>query len=81
MGQGDTRAIAGVGDVILLRLDAITPVDRSDGDVERLAEALRNQAANSVAEDLFRAFATDVQRRAGVEVNQTAINAVHAVIQ
>ena len=81
MGVGDTRAVAGIGEVILLRLDAITPVDRSDGDIELLAQALRNQASNSIAEDLFRAFATDVQQRAGVEINQPAINAVHALIQ
>lgn len=81
MGVGDTRAVAGIGEVILLKLDAITPVDRSDGDIEMLAQALRNQASNSIAEDLFRAFATDVQRRAGVEINQPAINAVHAFIQ
>lgn len=81
MGVGDTRAVAGTGTVILLRLDGITAVDRSDGDIEMLAEALRNQAANSVAEDLFRAFASDVQRRAGVDINQPAINAVHALIQ
>lgn len=81
MGVGDTRAVAGIGEVVLLKLDVITPVDRSDGDIEMLAQALRNQASNSIAEDLFRAFATDVQQRAGVEINQPAINAVHAFIQ
>jgi peptidyl-prolyl cis-trans isomerase D len=81
MEVGDTRAIAGIGDVILMRLDTITAVDRNDGDVEMLAQALRNQASNSIAEDLFRAFAADVQQRAGVEINQPAINAVHALIQ
>lgn len=81
MSVGDTRAVAGIGEVIVLKLDAITPVDRSDGDIEMLAQALRNQASNSIAEDLFRAFATDVQQRAGIEINQPAINAVHAFIQ
>ncbi|MCK0148572.1 SurA N-terminal domain-containing protein [Marivita sp. S6314] len=81
MGEGDTRALAGTGDVLILRLDEITPVNRDDADIQLLADALRNQSANSIAEDLFRAFATDVQVRGGVEVNQTAINAVHAVIQ
>ncbi|MFP7673149.1 peptidyl-prolyl cis-trans isomerase [Marivita sp. S0852] len=81
MQDGDTRALAGTGDVLILRLDAITPVNRDDDDIEQLANALRNQSASSIAEDLFRAFATDVQIRGGVEVNQTAINAVHAIIQ
>ncbi|OSQ48590.1 peptidyl-prolyl cis-trans isomerase [Marivita geojedonensis] len=81
MAPADTRAITGVGEVILIRLDEVNPVDRSDADIELLAQALRNQASNSIAEDLFRAFAGDVQRRAGVQVNQPAINAVHAAIQ
>jgi peptidyl-prolyl cis-trans isomerase D len=81
MEDGETRTVAGTGEVLIVRLDAINPVDRSDADVEQLANALRNQASNSIAEDLFRAFAGDVQRRAGVEINQNAINAVHAAIQ
>ncbi len=81
MAVGEARAVAGTGEVILLQLNAITPVDRNDGDIELLADALRNQASNSIAEDLFRAFAADVQRRAGIEINQPAINAVHALIQ
>ena len=81
MAQGDIRALAGVGDVLILRLDGIIPVNRDDPDIQSFADALRNQSANSIAEDLFRAFATDVQSRAGVEINQTAINAVHAYIQ
>ena len=81
MAVGEARAVAGTGEVILLQLNAITPVDRNDGDIELLADALRNQASNSIAEDLFRAFSADVQRRAGIEINQPAINAVHALIQ
>jgi peptidyl-prolyl cis-trans isomerase D len=81
MGPSDTRALAGIGEVILLKLDAINPVNREDGDIDMLAQALRNQAANDIAEDLFRAYATDIQRRAGIEINQAAINAVHAYIQ
>lgn len=81
MAIGDTRAVAGVGDVIVLRLDAITPVDRDDADIELLADALRNQASNDIAEDIFRAFATSIQANAGVEINQPALNAIHAQIQ
>lgn len=81
MELGNTRAIAGVGDVVILRLDAITAVNRDDGDMEMLAQALRNQASNDVAEDIFRAFATDIQLKAGVTVNQAALNAIHAQMQ
>jgi peptidyl-prolyl cis-trans isomerase D len=81
MKEGDTRAVPGTGAAFLLRLDDINPVDRTDRNMQQLADALRNQAANSIAEDLYRAYAGDVQRRAGVEVNQGAINAIHAQMQ
>jgi len=81
MGDGDARAVAGLGDVILLKLDEITPVDSNDGDIEMLADALRNQASNDIAEDLFRAYATSIQMNSGVEVNQAVLNAIHAQIQ
>lgn len=81
MQEGDTRAVPGTGAAFLLRLDDINPVDSADRNMQQLADALRNQAANSIAEDLFRAYAGDVQRRAGVEVNQGAINAIHAQMQ
>lgn len=81
MAEGDTRAVAGIGDVIILRLNAINPVNREDDDIALFADALRNQASNDIAEDLFRAFATSIQITAGVEVNQAALNAVHAYIQ
>ena len=81
MGPSDTRALPGTGEVIVLKLDAITAVDRDDPDVQMLAEALRDQASNDIAQDLFRAYATDIQRRAGIDINQSAINAVNAYIQ
>lgn len=81
MQEGDTRTVPGTGAAFLLRLDDINPVDSADRNMQQLADALRNQAANSIAEDLFRAYAGDVQRRAGVEVNQGAINAIHAQMQ
>ncbi|MFP7570614.1 peptidyl-prolyl cis-trans isomerase [Marivita sp. S2033] len=81
MEQGTARAVAGTGEVFVLRLDGISEVDRDSTDIAMLAQALQDQAAGSVAEDLFRAFAIDAQQRAGVQVNQSAINAVHAYIQ
>ena len=81
MSEGETRAIAGGGDVVILQLNTINPVDRDDDDIALFADALRNQASNDIAEDLFRAFATSIQLSAGVEVNQAALNAVHAHLQ
>ncbi|MCL3883553.1 peptidyl-prolyl cis-trans isomerase [Marivita sp. GX14005] len=81
LAPGAAIAVPGTGEAFLVRLDAITPVDRESETITALEDALREQAAGSVAEDLFRAFAVDAQRRAGIEVNQAAINSVHAYIQ
>ncbi|CUH77377.1 peptidylprolyl isomerase [Tropicibacter naphthalenivorans] len=78
---GEAAAIPGNGTAIIVRLDEIVPAD-SDGDAaQQLAALLRDQASNDVANDLFRALATDIQNRAGVVIDQPAINAVHANFQ
>ncbi|KMK67245.1 peptidylprolyl isomerase [Puniceibacterium sp. IMCC21224] len=77
METGDLRVVPGNGEVRILRLNAVLPADRGTADAQTLAENLSDQAANDVAQDLFRAVATDIQGRAGVEINQQALNAVH----
>jgi peptidyl-prolyl cis-trans isomerase D len=46
--------------------------------VKRLRAQLTSQASSAVAQDLFDAFATDIQQRAGINLDQNALNAVHA---
>ena len=66
---------------LILRLDAINAADATAETAENLGLQLRDEAAGGVANDLFRALATDIQQRAGVEVNQAALNAIHATLQ
>jgi peptidyl-prolyl cis-trans isomerase D len=66
---------------VIVRLDAITAADRDSDDARRLTAQLRDEAAAGVANDLFRALATDIQTRAGVELNEAALNAVHSTLQ
>ena len=81
MAPGDLRVVPGAGEVHLVRLDAINPVDEDDADMQALARALRDQAASDIAQDLYRAYAAALQSSAGITLNQSAINAVHANIQ
>jgi len=39
---------------------------------------LRQQAASGLAQDLFQVLANDIRTRAGIELDQSALNAVHA---
>lgn len=76
--QGTTVIVEDVADVLLVRLDAILPADETSEDVQALRQQLENQAASAVSQDLFEAYATDIQQRAGINLDQNAINAVHA---
>lgn len=67
-----------VADVLIIRLDEILPADEDSDDIKSLRTRLSNQASSAVGQDLFDAFATDIQQRAGIRIDQNAINAVHA---
>lgn len=81
MEEGGAQVLPLIGSVVLVQLDSITPADRTAEDNAQLGQALRDQAANDVAQDLFRALATDIQTRVGVSIDQTARNAVHTQLQ
>ncbi len=67
--------------VVLVRLDAVLP--RKEGaDLDgQMREAINAQAINDLSQDIFAAFASDLQTRIGFELDQQALNAVHAQFQ
>ncbi|MGY9048636.1 MAG: peptidyl-prolyl cis-trans isomerase, partial [Rhodobacterales bacterium] len=81
MEPAQIRILPGNGQVTLVRLDEVIPVDPEADDSKALADQLRQQAANDVAQDVYGALSADIQSRAGVRINQQALNAVHAQIQ
>ncbi len=78
---GATIAVAGPDRVAILRVDAIIPADPESDDAVALRTQLGEQAEAALADDLFRALAADIQTRAGVSVNQDALNAVNSSLQ
>lgn len=80
MNEGDVRVIEGQGRLFVLRLDSIAPPasDTEDEDLARLRSALQDQVAADLGQDLFQVLAEDIRARAGVELDQAALNAVHA---
>lgn len=78
MEEGEVQVIEGVGRIFLLRLDAIAPPAKDDEDMTRLRRALRDQVAGDFGQDIFQLLADDIRARAGVELDQSALNAVHA---
>lgn len=81
MATGDVRVIDNGTDAIIVRLDAIAPPDADDPQTGAQRETAGNVAAAGIAQDVFAAFATAVQARTDVDINQAAVNAVHAQLQ
>ena len=71
---------AGEGAVIV-RLDAIAAPDISDETVAAQQAQIAETAAAGIAQDIFEIFNRDVQIRTDVDINQNAVNAVHAAFQ
>ncbi|PIE12327.1 MAG: peptidylprolyl isomerase [Rhodobacterales bacterium] len=81
MDPGTAKAIQTPEGAILVRLDAITPVDLADPEMAAAREQLMDQATSDQAQDLLQYFITDVQKRSGIALDQAAINAVNAQFQ
>lgn len=81
MAEGETRALPDGDGAVVLHLDVIAGPEFGDTDAEQLRQALGTQARQSLAQDAVEAFTRDIAARAGITLNQAAINAVHARMQ
>ena len=81
MEPGEVRILPAEGGVALIRLDGATVPAMDTEAMAQLRETLRTQAATSLAGDIYQALANDIRARAGIELDQAAINAVHASFQ
>ncbi|KIC49217.1 peptidylprolyl isomerase [Tateyamaria sp. ANG-S1] len=76
MEPGDVRVIPGYGAVLIVRLDGINPIEDSP-EVQAETEALSAEMGQIVAGEIFNIFGEDVVLRAGTQINQQALDAVH----
>ncbi|MCW8841931.1 MAG: SurA N-terminal domain-containing protein [Rhodobacteraceae bacterium] len=78
---GAVTTLAHDDTLLVLRLDAVRLPDKSNEEISSLANTILRQAAEGVAQDIFQAYATQLQSLKGVTLDQPAINAVHAQFQ
>ncbi|MFV2034569.1 MAG: peptidyl-prolyl cis-trans isomerase, partial [Halocynthiibacter sp.] len=78
MSRGEVRVVEGLGTVLIVRLDDIRPPDTAAPQITALKAQLDEQITQSVAQDIFIAYALALQNQAGLKLNQVALNAVHA---
>jgi len=81
MDKGDVTVIEGNARIFVLRLDDVRAPDTSSPDLQALQQGLREQAASGLSQDMFQMLANDIRQRAGLTIDQQAINAVHSTFQ
>ena len=81
MDEGEARFLRDASNLFILRLDAVRAPAPDDQDLAQLTTMLRDQAASGMGQDLFQLLANDIRARAGIELNQSALNAVHSNFQ
>lgn len=81
MTTGEVKVIDNTTNVIIVRLDNITPPNNEDPQTLAEKQVAADTAAAGISQDIFAAFSTAVQLRTDVNINQAALNAVHAQLQ
>ena len=66
------------GQALLALVGAAQDADLADAQTERLVDAIDEQVGSALAQDVFEYFARALEAEAGITLNQTAIEAVHA---
>lgn len=78
MQEGDVRVFAAEGGAALVRLDTVIPPDGDDAEAQAIKSDFSARAAQAIAGDALQMFTRAVEAEAGIEIDQQAINAVHA---
>ena len=81
MAPGEVRALPTEAGAVIVRLDAVTPADLTADRVAAQVADIQAQAAASLSQDVFDAYAEAVRARTDVTIDQAAVNAVNAQLQ
>lgn len=81
MDLGGVTSVAAQDGLLVVKLTDIQKPDLSDPEVANLRNSVLQQAAGGLSQDIFEAYAQDIQFEHGVTLNQQALNAVHAQFQ
>lgn len=81
LAAGDVAVIPHDDGAIILRIDAVTAPDPTDPAVIAARDMLHDETAAAVASDIFDAFAAAIQQGVDIQIDEAALNAVHASFQ
>lgn len=78
MDRDEVRVLSAAGDAWLMRLDAITPPDPNAPESELVRTQFSSQTAVELSTGLIATFTQSLLNETGIQVNQSAIDAVNA---
>lgn len=81
MEVGELRTLDSPDGLIVVRLNAITEPATDDPEVTSLKNAITAQLSSGISQDVFAAYAQALQGMYPTQINQQALNAVHANFQ
>ncbi|MCB5198242.1 peptidylprolyl isomerase [Loktanella sp. TSTF-M6] len=81
METSQVRALPTPDGALIVRLNRVTPADPDNERVAAQRDALSEQIAAGLAQDIYDAFANDVRMRTDVVIDQNAVNAVNSQMQ
>jgi peptidyl-prolyl cis-trans isomerase D len=81
MKPDDIRVFAAPGGAALVRLDAVNAPDQDSAEAQELKAGFSRQTEQEVANDVLQMYTGRLQARTAVQVNNQALNAVHAQFQ
>jgi peptidyl-prolyl cis-trans isomerase D len=81
MDTAEVQAVEGNTNVIIVKLTEILAPDYSNPEIETTRDAVKQQYVAGVAQDVFDAYTRALQSGMDIQLNQQAINAVHANFQ
>lgn len=81
MDEGETRAFVTSDGAAVVTVRGVSQPDGSGDEAVQMKQRFAQQTAQGYAQDMMNAFTAAIETRAGVTLNQAAINAVHAQFQ
>ena len=78
MAEGEVRVLAEGGAAYLLRLDKITAPDPDTAEARAMLDGFTESTATDLSNAITAAYTQALVNKLGVDVNQPALNAVHA---
>ncbi len=77
MAPGDLATLPTATGTLIVRLDAIAPVDPEDATMQAERADIAAQAAGSIAQDIYTAYTGVLRNRTDVSIDPRAVAAVH----